>query len=87
MSNLEWCTAKYNCNYGSHNEKLSKNHKLNKKTLQFDLDGNLINTWRSASLASKTTGVSKCNIIACCNKKEHYNTAGGYVWRYADDKS
>lgn len=25
--NLEWCTYKYNCNYGSHNEKLSKARK------------------------------------------------------------
>ena len=24
VENLEWCTAKYNCNYGNHNEKLSK---------------------------------------------------------------
>jgi hypothetical protein len=25
--NLEWCTAKYNCNYGNHNIKLSKSRK------------------------------------------------------------
>ena len=85
VDNLEWCTAKYNCNYGTHNEKLSRNHKLNKKTLQFDLNGRLVNTWRSTSLASRKTGVSKSNIIACCNKKEHHKTAGGYIWRYAND--
>lgn len=41
--------------------------------------------WYSASFASKSTGISKCNIIACCKNKEHYNTAGGYKWRYADE--
>ena len=24
VDNLEWCTVRYNCNYGSHNEKLSR---------------------------------------------------------------
>jgi hypothetical protein len=27
VSNLEWCTAKYNCNYGNHKLKLSLAHK------------------------------------------------------------
>ena len=27
VENLEWCTQKYNCNYGSHNLKLSKSLK------------------------------------------------------------
>ena len=25
VENLEWCSPKYNCNYGTHNEKLSRN--------------------------------------------------------------
>ena len=35
VSNLEWCTKKYNCNYGKRNEKMSKkraNIKYYKKT-------------------------------------------------------
>ena len=27
VENLEWCTSKYNCNYGSYNQKLSEAHK------------------------------------------------------------
>lgn len=82
VDNLEYCTAKYNCNYGNHNINLINSIKRKKKTLQYDLNGNLIKEWISASSASKGTGISKCNIIACCNNKEHYKTAGGYVWRY-----
>lgn len=84
-NNLEWCTAKYNCNYGDHNIKLSMNTKTKKETLQYDLEGNLIKIWHSASFASKSTNIPKCNIIACCNQREHHKTAGGYIWRYADD--
>ena len=51
--NLEWCTAKYNCNYGAHNEKLSKsgkgkhnhngkNNPRAKAILMFTLDGHFI---------------------------------------------
>ena len=31
-SNLEWCTAKYNMNYGSRNERISEKHKRIKHT-------------------------------------------------------
>ena len=27
VSNLEWCTRKYNCNYGTRNKRVSKSHK------------------------------------------------------------
>ena len=29
IDNLEWCTAKYNCNYGTHNEKMKEAKRLN----------------------------------------------------------
>lgn len=86
-NNLEYCTQKYNCNYGNHNKKLINSNKRKKKTLQYDLKGNLIKKWYSASFASKSTGIAKCNIIACCNQKEHYKTAGGFIWRYENEKS
>lgn len=31
ISNLEWCSASYNCNYGSRNEKISKANKGKKR--------------------------------------------------------
>jgi len=35
---------------------------------------------------SKYTKASFTNIVACCNKKPHYNTAYGYKWEYANNK-
>ena len=29
VENLEWCTRKYNCNYGTRNERISKKNKEN----------------------------------------------------------
>ena len=26
------------------------------------------------------------NISSCCRHKPHYNTAGGYIWRYVYDQ-
>lgn len=45
VENLEWCTAKYNSNYGTHTKRVAEkltNGPLAKKVAQYDLDGNLI---------------------------------------------
>lgn len=34
-SNLEWCDNKYNCNYGSHKEKISKANKGKKRSEEY----------------------------------------------------
>lgn len=81
---LEYCTQKYNCNYGSHKEKLSKAQindiEKSKVVLQFDIEGNLINTYPSLSEVIRTTGFCGSNISLCCKNKR--KTAYGYRWRY-----
>lgn len=37
VSNLEWCTAKYNCNYGNHTKKLKKSYILNGNNRPIDV--------------------------------------------------
>ena len=72
INNLEWCTAKYNCNYGTRNERLSSPVlcvELNKK-------------FKSIKEASKLLNVQQAHISKCCLNKKHHNTAGGYHWRY-----
>ena len=34
--------------------------------------------------ASEKISINRTNIIRCCTGKKHYNTAGGYKWRYAN---
>ena len=54
-----------------------------KKTLQFDLCGNLIKEWSSLSEAVRFYNMNKGNIAACCRHEKR--TAEGYIWQYADD--
>jgi hypothetical protein len=79
VDNLEWCTAKYNTNYGTNLKKIIE--KKLKPVLQYNLDGNLIAEYRSMSDAYKTTNIS--HIYDCCNKK--LKTCGGYIWRYKNE--
>ena len=89
-SNLEWCTAKYNANYGTKNERISiklketySKKKCNhnpKKVSQSDLKGVLITSFPSIYKASKQTGIDPAGIARCC--KGEYSKFKGYIWRF-----
>ena len=82
VDNLEWCTTKYNINYGIHNEKMAK--KLSKPINQYDLQGNFIKSWNSATEINKVLGFDNTNISKCC--RDIYKTAYGYKWRYVNEE-
>lgn len=75
LSNLEWCTIKYNNNYGNHNLREEKPIK------QLSTEGKLIKVWQSAKSASKA-GFSASCIYRCCNHNPWYKTHKGYRWEY-----
>lgn len=79
--NLEWCTQKYNCNYGTRNKRIAE--KLKKTVACIGQDGVTIKTFSSIYDAGiwasgKENGFS--NISACLRCKS--STAYGYRWRY-----
>ena len=80
VENLEWCTHKYNNNYGTRIEKVSK--KKYKTIKQYDLEGNFIKEWQSIKEVSETMNICKSGIIACA--KGIYKQCKGYIWKYAD---
>lgn len=86
VSNLEWCTPKYNANYGTVKERLSISHKRNpiysKPVAQFSMDGEFVKSYPSAKEAAKQTGLHAQNIGACC--RGIYSHSGGYRWQYAE---
>lgn len=88
--NLEWCDRIYNCNYGTRNERISKNNinneKRNKKVNQYDLQGNFIKTWNSIKEVSETLKICKSHIGCCCKGIYGRKTSGGYKWKYADEE-
>lgn len=79
VENLEWCSAKYNTNYGTALKRRSVS--LGKKVAQYDLSNNLLNKYTSLTEASYATNTAKGNIYACCVNKR--KTANGYIWKYA----
>ena len=74
LQNLEWCDAKYNSNYGTRNEKFKK------PVLQYDLNGNFIKEWPSATDVGKE---ANDNICKCLKGKQ--KSAYGYIWKYKED--
>lgn len=83
-SNLEWCDYQYNNTYGTSrirtSNKLKYNNCASKSIIQFDIDGNFIKEWVSASLVERELGILKPNICKCC--KGERKSAGGYIWKY-----
>lgn len=77
-SNLEWCTAAYNTNYGTGIKRRAK--KISRKVNQYDLNGNLIKAWDSISEASRALDIDNSHIIRCC--KGNLKKTGGYKWEY-----
>lgn len=80
VSNLEWCTSKYNTNYGTCIERRAK--KTSKPVIGIDKVTGLIVKFPSAHEASRQTGIDQGYITNCL--KGRYKTAGGFYWYYAN---
>ena len=87
VSNLEWCTHKYNANYGTKTQRLKKSlHEStkNKKCVtQYDLQGNLVALYNGIREAGRVTNTESSSISEVCQGKKI--TANGYIWRYQED--
>lgn len=82
VENLEWCTAKFNCNYGTRNERISES--LSKQVYQYSKDCELIAVWESTNEAS-INGFNKGAVSNCCNNcyiRPGNNVYKGYIWSY-----
>ncbi len=81
VSNLEWCTQEYNTNYGNRNTKVSI--QLGVPIDQYDMDGNLLNTFRSAAEACRQLNFPpnrQSNISAVCRGIR--KSSLGYIWKF-----
>ena len=78
VENLEWCTAEYNSNFGTRNERMATaltNYKA------FSVPVVCLETgvvYPSTQEASRQTGIDDSSISKCLNGR--YKTAGGYHW-------
>lgn len=78
VNNLEWCTHKYNMNYGTRTIRVSE--KTSKKIEQYDLQGNFIKEWDSLASASRSLNISRGTLCSCI--KGQVKSCGGYQWKY-----
>ena len=83
-SNLEWCTRKYNTNYGTCLERAKKtrlvNRKVWKRVEQLDLNGNHIAYYPSIKDAQSDNKIRGCHVSECCRGIR--KSANGFIWRY-----
>ena len=81
VENLEWCTHKYNCNYGTRIQRIKE--KQNIPVLQYTLNGEFIAEYASMHIAAEAINADAGHICDCCigNRRKAY----GFFWRYKDD--
>lgn len=58
-------------------------NKTSKRIVMYSIDGVLLGEYGSIQEAGRLHGVSHADISKCCSFKR--KTAGGYIWRFADD--
>lgn len=75
VNNLEWCTEKYNTNYG--NARIKQARKVSKAVVCIETG----EVFASQKEAGQIKGICYAHICDCCKGKKQ--TCGGYHWRYA----
>lgn len=96
VNNLEWCTIKYNCNYGTRIKRIAEKNKIIKKGKHFSLSTEfkkgdnqkkvicieLNKVFDSIKEAGKMLDICSSNITNCCKHKKYNKTAKGYHFEY-----
>lgn len=80
--NLEWCTAKYNTNYGTCKDRIASSN--SKPILKYDLEGNYVCEYKSMAEAERIEGINHASICICCNGRVSYQ--GNCIWIYKDEE-
>lgn len=87
VENLEWCTAKYNSNYGTKNERVAAsntNGKCSKPLLQIDKNTNeVIAEFPSTMEVKRQLGFCRVAVSECCTGK--LKSAYGFKWKFKNE--
>lgn len=83
VENLEWCTAKYNSNYGTATKR--RTEKLMIPILMFDIDGNILKAFNSIVDAERELKYNHECISRCCSGK--ILSYKNCIWLYKGQES
>ena len=78
VENLEWCTNKYNANYGT--AQARRIQKIKRKVASYTLEGEYLKTFESIQDAAAEYGIDNSGITKVCKGKQPY--CGKYVFKY-----
>lgn len=97
-TNLEWCTAAYNTNFGSAMKRAAQTYRKHynrqkiayensaccrKIVFQYSLSGLFLKEWESLTEIQRELGFCRSNISKCC--KGIYSQANGYIWKFKEN--
>lgn len=84
VENLEWCSAQYNSNYGTCQQRRAESvRELRRGRIvdvdQYDINGTFIKSYHTKGELDDS-GFCVKTILRCCRRQQE--TANGYVWRF-----
>lgn len=85
VDNLEWCTAKYNCNYLNHGKNISISRRDSgrvRKIAMIDNEGNVIKIFDAIIDAANEIGARKTDVCSVCRNRQ--KSVKGFKFKYID---
>lgn len=87
--NLEWCTAKYNANYGTRNKRLSENHKVPCKLETKQKLGRSVVAYKDNMIIGEYYSIKECSRVLGLDEhcihlvlQGKYSQTKGYIIKY-----
>jgi hypothetical protein len=83
VDNLEWCTAKYNSNYGGHGQRISAAAQTKRTIISYTKDG-IIKEYKTMKAAAEDMAVSLQAVWSAIKKGEPFTCCNLY-WKYINN--